>query len=378
MSNSQDGRNRDVSITQLEILQTLHDHFEQGEKGSNISDSQKYSCNFVDNEANAFTQNDSKKNINAGIGRSLNRVPTKNTIGDKDENEGNLIIISKPKTNHKRYQMYEGNSKFWCRGKLLTGPRPLAIGLTLLLTHIPMCLYYPMVVPRIQDNLERAVVLAFSLILNFAFVALMITTATMNPGIVPKLEVDPQLTFKISQAKPKSNRHLMKFNGVVDYQSYCSSCLIIRPPRCHHCHFCCNCVETFDHHCPWISNCVGKRNYPYFIGFITNLSLMLILSIIISIKTLVDHQKEGEMNWDNTPNILVIILSTLAGVFPVGLTGYHNALILRGETTYENLKRLYKNRKNPFKRGFIYNIRMKLCANKSEDQMVKNYDGVIF
>ncbi|CAI2362283.1 unnamed protein product [Moneuplotes crassus] len=353
-----ESRNRGLSMTQMDIMHTYED---QDGREDGMSDVR---AKCEDYDSNHLTRNICDEGVDLHNGKGLNRVPTKNSIGeqeDQDEKGSNLVIISKKNHFYKRYQMYEGRSKFWCKGKLLTGPRPLVIVLTLFLIHLPLVIYYSLVVPRIEDNFEKVLVIIISVFLNCTTIVLMIVTATMNPGIIPKLGVDPKLLFKISKAKPKSKRHIMKYNGLLDYQSYCGTCQIIRPPRCHHCHFCGNCVEVFDHHCPWVSNCIGKRNYSYFIGFITSLSLVFILCILISIKSLIDHQDGSEMNWDNTPNIVVISLCVVVGAFPVGLTIYHYALILRGETTYENLKRLYKIRKNPFKRGFVYNIRMKMC-----------------
>jgi len=41
-----------------------------------------------------------------------------------------------------------------------------------------------------------------------------------------------------------------------------------RPPRATHCRETNRCVDKWDHYCPWIGNSVGRRNYPFFVGFV--------------------------------------------------------------------------------------------------------------
>lgn len=46
---------------------------------------------------------------------------------------------------------------------------------------------------------------------------------------------------------------------------YCDICMIIKPPRCHHCSSCNRCILKMDHHCPWFNACVGYQTYKFFI-----------------------------------------------------------------------------------------------------------------
>ena len=47
----------------------------------------------------------------------------------------------------------------------------------------------------------------------------------------------------------------------------CDKCLVVRPPKVHHCSVCRGCIMRMDHHCPWINNCVGQFNQKFFILF---------------------------------------------------------------------------------------------------------------
>jgi hypothetical protein len=42
---------------------------------------------------------------------------------------------------------------------------------------------------------------------------------------------------------------------------YCTKCAMSRPLRSHHCHYCDQCVATYDHHCIVIGTCIGIELY---------------------------------------------------------------------------------------------------------------------
>lgn len=47
--------------------------------------------------------------------------------------------------------------------------------------------------------------------------------------------------------------------------NFCEHCQNWKPPRSHHCSFCCRCILRMDHHCPWVGNCIGMRNHGHFL-----------------------------------------------------------------------------------------------------------------
>jgi len=257
----------------------------------------------------------------------------------------------------------------------MTGPKPYATFITFWITNLPLILFYALVVPKIENKTEEGVVLAIMLTLNVIKDFFMIVTSVTNPGIIPKLEVDMSLLSRISRIRPASQKTMGIVNGKRIKLSFCSSCLIFRPPRTYHCYYWDNCVEVMDHHWRYISWWIGKRNYLYFMIFITSLTWIIGFAIAISFKVMVQAEGQfADVLRDNIPAIFIIIYYFAIGCFVVVLTFYHYVIILRGETTHENLKRIYNKKTNPFTRGIIHNVRMQLCPKKGENRMRHPYD----
>jgi len=79
--------------------------------------------------------------------------------------------------------------------------------------------------------------------------------------------------------RPKSTTFLNLLQNF-DPVLLCPDCMVIRTKRSRHCSICNQCVERFDHHCPWINNCVGTRNHFAFMGFLSCITLTLVLMVI--------------------------------------------------------------------------------------------------
>lgn len=97
---------------------------------------------------------------------------------------------------------------------------------------------------------------------------------------------------------------------------FCRTCNIYRPPRASHCPECDNCVEVLDHHCPFVGNCVGKRNYKYFIGFVSMVFLLLlnfmIQALVTAAKDTANKSKQDDQSQqkssDNDSDFKVLII----------------------------------------------------------------------
>jgi len=168
---------------------------------------------------------------------------------------------------------------------------------------------------------------------------------------------------------------------------YCCTCDIYRPPRAVHCGICNCCIERLDHHCPWLGTCVGKRNYKYFIVFITLLAVLVIKGVIITSIHIalnefnfvefdpVSGETTNSYSSSQVISIVILIVTAFLGIFVFWLLGYHQYLICRNETTNENLKGSYAKLGNPFDKGCKDNI-MRLFRRdkrnwKPESQIAK-------
>ena len=137
---------------------------------------------------------------------------------------------------------------------------------------------------------------------------------------------------------------------------YCQSCSIWRPPRCHHCRICDNCVDTQDHHCVWLNNCVGRRNYRYFFTFVGFGAILSIFLLAASIGHIKAYQWEAQVSLNESISVnripfAMFLYGLIAFFYPTALWGYHVFLIARGQTTREYLnsnKFQKKDRHRPF------------------------------
>jgi len=177
----------------------------------------------------------------------------------------------------------------------------------------------------------------------------LLSAATMDPGIIPKNK-DPQ------GSQPAK---FIKIEDGVQHK-WCRTCYIYRPPRAKHCPICDSCVEKFDHHCPWVGTCIAKRNYRFFLLFVTTTFIHAIYVFIFSVIHLTmksDDNEDGLMGAmrDEWGTMTALVLGFTA-ILPVGgLTGYHMYLVSINQTTNEEVNDVYKKNQNPFNRGQRHN-----------------------
>lgn len=245
---------------------------------------------------------------------------------------------------YRRYQFYDGKSRICWKGYFITGPKPWATLMTFCLTNIPSFLFYSLVLTKLDNSV---VFLLMMLLFQLLFNIFMLITCSTNPGIVPKLEVDMSLLHRISHTRTYNIRYPIHINGKSMNQIFCTTWLVVRPPRWCHWYFCNNWVERFDHHCPWISWCIGKRNYTFFVIFLTSLSSYLLLMLVLSMIVTIDVGFKEGLRHSITALILSIYLFWVCS-FVVTLNIYHFYIMTIGETTFENLKGIYRHRLNPF------------------------------
>jgi palmitoyltransferase ZDHHC9/14/18 len=181
----------------------------------------------------------------------------------------------------------------------------------------------------------------------------------LHPLEPPKNSEDP-----LTLGPPTTKWTMIKSSGTATAAmdvptKYCKTCNIWRPPRCHHCRVCDNCIETQDHHCVWINNCVGRRNYRYFVAFVSSGSILGFFLTFASLGHCLRYQAakgtsfRDSIDYCRVP-FAMMIYGLLATPYPTSLWGYHLYLMARGETTREYLnshKFLKKDRHRPFTQG---------------------------
>jgi palmitoyltransferase ZDHHC9/14/18 len=322
------------------------------------------------------------------------------------------ISTQRPKA--KRWKLYEGKSRLFCHGRIVTGNDNFTFFLSTFLIIGPCSLFTIFILPE-----YNSIYIYLFIYLTAFCTASLLKTSWTDPGILPRnLEPLPHEVYLNNDANDNNsdiklpensyNNTLNKryqddlehnsnqigstypnvspvkpfippmrnivVNGRIISQKFCDTCKIYRPPRSFHCSYCDNCVENCDHHCPWTANCIGKRNYRYFYAFITSCSLICIVVLIGTLSNIIREMNAKGFKWNYDgimqclieipmPFILFIIV-IFVGWFVIFLSGYHTYLIFKNITTHEQLKEQYipNTNKSYFSTGNIFrNMVLVLC-----------------
>eukprot|EP00039_Didymoeca_costata_P018542 m.333903 g.333903 ORF g.333903 m.333903 type:complete len:310 (-) comp17243_c0_seq1:4363-5292(-) len=256
------------------------------------------------------------------------------------------------------------NMSLYCSGRCISAKDKFGLIFTGGLIILWTVLFHVFTGPYLWRELNPVVPLATGY-LSILLLVFFLLTALTDPGIIPRApKEEAQLS---TPRKPHSVHHppwsqdAMVMGKEVNLK-YCTTCHLYRPPRASHCRICNNCVENFDHHCPWVSNCIGRRNYRFFIAFVSLLCIIVITFFSFSLFQLIHLQTSGEADsigsaLKRVPIAGATMIMCFCTIWSVGgLWCFHFFLIANGQTTYEHIRRTYLTAyDNPYNRGSCNN-----------------------
>ncbi|TSM20271.1 Palmitoyltransferase ZDHHC13 [Bagarius yarrelli] len=164
--------------------------------------------------------------------------------------------------------------------------------------------------------------------------------------------------------------------GFLDPRIFCTSCMMRKPMRAHHCFSCNSCIAKQDHHSLWINGCIGARNHHYFVLFLMMLNLMcvwMLYSCVIYWSQRCMSRAPAGL-WDTITNLItcspwityICVIALLHTVWAsitlaqqlyqvafLGLTTAERASLLHG---HRKLPQTFSLRQNPFNQGVLKNL----------------------
>ncbi|XP_041071987.1 palmitoyltransferase ZDHHC14 isoform X1 [Carcharodon carcharias] len=285
----------------------------------------------------------------------------------------------KKKIPRRKWEVFPGRNKFHCDGRIMMARQTGVFYLTLVLIVVTSGLFFAFDCPFLAVTITP-VIPAIAGVLFFFVMGTLLRTSFSDPGVLPRATQDEaaDLERQIDIAngsgggyRPPPRTKEVIINGQTVKLKYCFTCKIFRPPRASHCSLCDNCVERFDHHCPWVGNCVGKRNYRFFYMFILSLSFLTVFIFAFVITHIIlRSQKTGFLNAlkDSPASVLEAVVCFFSVWSILGLSGFHTYLISSNQTTNEDIKGSWSNKRskdnyNPYSYGNIFtNCCAALCG----------------
>ncbi len=153
----------------------------------------------------------------------------------------------------------------------------------------------------------------------------------LDPGYMP---IGPD-EFVAESAQPALHEALLD-------TPRCVHCQARQPPRTKHCHDCGRCVRRMDHHCWWLGNCVGYNNHRLFIGYLAAQTTLLGWAAWLAAAAFGSPSaaRAAPVAGVSSGAAAVCVgFCAILGVLSLTLLVFQLMLVLRGETTWEHLRR---------------------------------------
>ncbi|KAI5620740.1 palmitoyltransferase ZDHHC13, partial [Silurus asotus] len=120
---------------------------------------------------------------------------------------------------------------------------------SIFLMLVTWCLWF---LPDIlYTNETTAVQMMFPLAV-LALVYYYLRTYRTDPGVI-----------RVTEEEKKKNIVVLAEAGCLDPRIFCTSCMMRKPMRAHHCFSCNSCIAKQDHHSVWINGCIGDHLFIY-------------------------------------------------------------------------------------------------------------------
>ncbi|CAN1337529.1 Probable protein S-acyltransferase 4 [Linum perenne] len=245
------------------------------------------------------------------------------------------MATDKPK---RLYQVWKGNNRFFCGGRLIFGPDAASTFLTIFLITAPsvaFCakLYNKIVNEGVQNPAHCYHVLLGGVFLTVLALVFLLLTSSRDPGIVSRNSKPPE-SDEISDVATPSMEWV---NGRTPN---------LKLPRSKD-------VVVNSH----------TRNYRFFFMFISTTTILCIYVFVCSWINLLDKDVRiwKAMTHDLLSDFLIVYCFIVVW-FVGGLTIFHSYLICTNQSTYENFRYRYDKKENPYNRGIAKNILETFCT----------------
>ncbi|XP_052540778.1 palmitoyltransferase ZDHHC14 isoform X5 [Tympanuchus pallidicinctus] len=258
----------------------------------------------------------------------------------------------KKKTAPKRkWEVFPGRNKFFCNGRIMMARQTGVFYLTLVLILVTSGLFFAFDCPYLSEKITPAIP-AIGGILFFFVMGTLLRTSFSDPGVLPRATPDEaaDLERQIGNTediangsssggyRPPPRTKEVIINGQTVKLKYCFTCKIFRPPRASHCSLCDNCV-------------------------------VFIFAFVIT-HVILRSQQAGFLNAlkDSPASVLEAVVCFFSVWSIVGLSGFHTYLISSNQTTNEDIKGSWSNKRgkenyNPYSYGNIFtNCCAALCG----------------